>query len=318
MTEEQLLNDGRLWLTRAAELYTRTPKIKIWVPVVCSILLTSYYIYTLHAKAIVPAELSPVAVQSPAVAVAVADDAPAPKGPSTAVPVPAESSASAPDSESDSDLLKRAQQAHVSQQFAVEAGLLQKVLDHSHSPQQVCPAIGKAYEHAGEIDSAIQAFEQCVSGEPDNVDTLAAFAHTLQAKPDYKRATALYRECLQKDPGNLDAQTGLALIELKQNRLHEANDDVLAILHKSPDNTDALLIAGIVAWRQSRLADAERIFSRGIGLDDRRADFHAFLGRIAEAQRRPREALEQYQKALLLDPNDGEIADRRDRLQDLR
>ena len=92
----------------------------------------------------------------------------------------------------------------------------------------------------------------------------------------------------------------------------------LAVLHQSPNQTDALLIAGIVAWRQTRLPDAERIFLRGAALDDQRADFHAFLGRIAEAERHPQQALEQYDKALALDPSDSEIVDRRDRLQQAR
>jgi tetratricopeptide (TPR) repeat protein len=119
-----------------------------------------------------------------------------------------------------------------------------------------------------------------------------------------------------KDPANLDAQTGLALIELKQNHLHEAAEAVRPILLKAPNSTDALLIAGIVAWRQTRFADAEKIFLKGVEIDDHRADFHAFLGRIAEAERRPQDALRQYERALLLDPHDSDIADRRDHLRD--
>ena len=65
--------------------------------------------------------------------------------------------------------------------------------------------------------------EQCIARAPGDVDTLLAFGHALQAKPDFKRAAAQYRACLQKDPGNLDAQSGLALIELRQNHLAKAD-----------------------------------------------------------------------------------------------
>ena len=314
--------DGKQWLSRAADLYTHTSKIKIWVPVLGSILMTSYYMYTIHARAAAPApEVSQPAVQAaPPAAVAVVEE----PGPAKPGVTPGASSAfsasvvAGGDDDSDSDLLKRAQGAHSSQQFGEEAKYLQKAFDHSHSPQQVCPAIGKAYERAGDVDGAIRAFEQCTALMPGNVDMRIAFAHALQAKPDFKRATALYRQGLRDEPGNLDAQSGLALIELQQNHLPEAQHAAQAILQKVPDDTDALLITGIVAWRQSKLTEAEQIFSKGTGLDDKRADFHAFLGRIAEAQRRPQEALQQYEKALALDPNDSEIADRRDRLRDTR
>jgi tetratricopeptide (TPR) repeat protein len=317
--EAELLKDGGEWLKRAADLYTRTPKIKIWVPVACSMLLTTYYLYSMHAQS-VAANQTPVS-SGPPVAVAVVDDGPAPKAKSTAsgasVAAPEQVDAP-PEDATDADLVQRAQQAHGSQQFEFEAKLLQKVLDRSHSAVTVCPEIGKAYERAGQIDQAVRAFQQCVSMVPDNLDVQVAFAHTLQAKSDFRRASAIYRDCVTKDPGNLDAQAGLALVELRQNHLHEADESAQAILHKSPDNTDALLISGIVAWRQARLNDAERIFSRGAELDDHRPDFHSFLGRIAEAQRNPQLALQHYDKALELDPNDSELADRRDRLRDTK
>jgi|GEM_PF-2083121 len=319
INEEQLLKDGRQWLSRAIDLYTQTPKIKIWVPVAGSIIMTCYSLYMIHSRSAGAAELAtPVAEPSP-VAVVVADETPLPKAPPFTHASVAPAMTSAADSvDSEADLMKRAQQAHGSQQFSEEANLLQQVLDHSHSPQQVCPAIGKAYEHAGAIDLSLKAYERCAALGPDNVDTLVAFAHELQAKPDFKRASSLYHQCLLKDPGNLDAKTGLALVELKQNHLQQADEQVLAVLHKFPDNTDALLVAGIVAWRQAKLDEAQKIFSKGVEVDEHRADFHAFLGRIAEAQKRPQDALRQYERALVLDPNDVDITDRRDRLKDMR
>ena len=315
-TGGQLYKDARQWLSRAVDLYTRTSKTKVWVPILVSSLMSGYYLYSSHvSRSASSTDVSvPVAESAPA---AVAEAVPLPKAPpftSAAPPLPA---GDAPDGDdSDSGLRKRAEQAHADQQFGEEAKLLQQFADRSAAPQQVCPGIGKAYERAGDIDSAVQAFEQCAKLEPGNVDTLVAFGHALQNKSDFKRAASLYRRALLKDPGNLDAETGLALIELKQNNLHGAGEAVRPILLKAPNSTDALLIAGIVAWRQTRYADAEKIFLKGVEIDDHRADFHAFLGRIAEAERRPQDALRQYERALVLDPHDSEIADRRDHLRD--
>jgi tetratricopeptide (TPR) repeat protein len=324
IAEEQLLKEGAHWLKRAAKLYTQTPKLRIWLPVLGSLILTIYYLHAIHSfssqgGAAPPPSTAPAAPASTqaAPAVVVEEDAATPQTGGKTPPLPPSPIAdNASDADlTDADLLQRAQQAHASQQFAEEARYLQKIVDHGKDIQQACPAIGKAYERANQIDSAIEAFEHCSALAPGDIDTLLGLAHALQAKPDLKRASALYRQTLQNDPGNQDAQAGLALVELKQNHLAEADSAATTILRKSPDNTDALLITGIVAWRQSRLADAERIFSRGVMLDDHRPDFHVFLGRIAEAQRRPQEALQQYEKALQLDPSDTDTTDRRNRLQ---
>jgi tetratricopeptide (TPR) repeat protein len=321
--EEQLLKDGSQWLKRAANLYTQTPKLKIWLPVVCSVLVTGYYLYVIHARAVPHTPETPIptvsAVPNPQTSV-VADEAPgAPKFSAVSVAdTPAGSaSGSAPAGDgSNLDLLQQAQQAHSSQQFSSEGKLLQTVLERS-SPATpgVCPQIGIAYERAGDLAAAGKSFDRCLSAAPANTDILIAFAHVLLAKQEFGRASALYRQALQQDAANQDARTGLALVELRQNHLPQAAQSAAAVLRKSPNNTDALLITGIVAFRQSRLDDAEQIFNKGIELDDHRADFHAFLGRVAEARGQTQAALQEFEKALALDPGDTELAARRDRLK---
>lgn len=315
--EAQLLKEGHQLVRRAVQLSTQTHKIKVWVPVLCSMVLTGYYLYGLHKKSSAAGmDLTPPAAPA-AVAETDTADGKAGAGDANATPVaePEPERATPAGPQGDADIRKQAQQAHAAQQFGEEAKLWQQLLDGSSLPQQACPAVGRAYERAGEMEAAIKAYEKCLSFEPGNVDWLVGFAHVEQTKGDFDRAAALYRQVLAKDAKNLDAQTGLALVALKQSHLREAETAARGVLEKSPNQTDALLIAGIVAWRESRLPDAERIFLRGAALDDNRADFHAFLGRIAEAERRPQEALREYDKALSLDPSDAEIVERRERLQ---
>ena len=310
--ESQLLADARRLFSRVLDWVTRTSSIKVWVPLLCSFVLTIYYIYTLHQKTVTSAALPQPVLEAPAKVV--------PDIPSVRPPVSFPAADSPPASThvaaiDYAEARKDAEQAHSNRQFAEEARLWQEFMRKSPEPQQACPAIGKAYERIGDINASIRAYEKCAALEPDNPDILIPFAHALQGKSDFSRAAGLYHQCLVKNPKNMDARTGLALIALRQNRLSAAAEGANEVLHVAPDNTDALLIVGIVSWRQGDLQAAERIFSKGVGLDDKRPDFHAFLGRIAEAEQHPQEALRQYDKALAIDPNDSEITERRDRLQ---
>jgi tetratricopeptide (TPR) repeat protein len=248
----------------------------------------------------------------------VAESPAPPSPPNKAVADPPAPSVGADSSSDYQQISEQAAQAHAKQQFAEEARLWQDFVDHSPTSQQACPAIGLAYERRGDLDKAITASKKCASLEPGQLDLSLAIAHVLQAKSEFSRAGEIYRQCLAKDPNNMDARNGLALVALKQNRLKEAADAANTVLRDNSANTDALLITGIVAWREHKLDDAERIFRRGLTLDDQRADFHAFLGRIEESKGRPADALAQYDKVLALDPNDSEISERRDRLQGVR
>lgn len=318
--EAQLWREGRQLVRRAIELVTQTHKIKVWVPILCSMVLTGYYIYGLHKRQQgTGMDLGPAVTAAPEATREKAADAPVAEPVPEAVVATASATPETADRDaSEADLRKQAEGAHAARQFGEEARLWQQFMTRAGLPAQACPAIGRAYERAGEIDLSIQAFEKCMSLQPGNADTAVAFAHVLQTKGDWQRTASLYHAILANDPKNLDAQTGLALLALRQNHLSEAEAGAAGVLRRAPDQTDALLIAGIVAWRESRLPDAERLFLRGAALDDSRADFHAFLGRIAEAERRRHDALEQYDKALQLDPSDAEISGRRERLEQTR
>ncbi len=217
--EAQLLKEGRQLAKRAVQLSTQTHKIKVWVPILCSMILTGYYLYGLHKKQQAngmdlgqPVASAPVAVE-PSASNSKPGDAPVVE-PQTnsrnAAAAPGDAavpdSAAADPNASDTDLRKQAAQAHRAQQFGDEAKLWQQFMTRSSTPQAACPAIGTAYERAGDLDAAIQAFEKCVALEPRNADISVAFAHALQTKGDFTRAASLYRQVMAADPKNLDAQ----------------------------------------------------------------------------------------------------------------
>src|SRR5581483_9282414 len=82
--EARLLRDGRQLVARAVHLSTQTPKMKVWVPLLCSFVLTGYYLYTLHKKAAGGLPMPPAAPSA-----VVAETAPLPQMPAAQLQSPA-------------------------------------------------------------------------------------------------------------------------------------------------------------------------------------------------------------------------------------
>ncbi len=216
--------------------------------------------------------------------------------------------------QSDLALRLQAEQAHQVGHFREEAEFWKQFQDRAPLPEEACPAIGLAYERAREPRRALAAYERCLSLNPDDVDSLVAYAHLLEMQSDLPRASELYGQGLKKFPDNPDVLIGLARIQLRQDHVADASKAAKQVLLRSPQNSDALLVAGIAAWRQSQLEEAKQYLQRGAALHNKDSEFHSFLGRIAEAEQHPKEALEEYTEALSINPNAEGIAELRKRL----
>src|SRR5581483_9105494 len=120
--EARLLKDGRQLASRALRLSTQTPKVKVWVPLLCSFVLTGYYLYTLHKKAAGATEFPQT---PPAPSAVVAETAPLPQM-STAQPQSPAATGNTDDNFV--EIRKRAEEAHAARQFGDEAKLWQQFM----------------------------------------------------------------------------------------------------------------------------------------------------------------------------------------------
>jgi Tfp pilus assembly protein PilF len=93
-----------------------------------------------------------------------------------------------------------------------------------------------------------------------------------------------------------------ALMHRDFRRAHEL---CLRILQGAPRHADAMFLLGMIAAEHGNFGKAAEVIERAIALDDRRAEYHAHLGRCLIALHYPSQAMSSARRALSLAPTDG-------------
>jgi len=140
----------------------------------------------------------------------------------------------------------------------------------------------------------------------------------LQTKK-FKEAEELIEKSLLVEPDSSDAYYLRGLLRSYQGKLIESIDDLKRALHLEPKHTDAAVCLSVILNDIGRYDEAKKIFEQAnqsvflkqIGddeqIDRRFAVKHFELADLYFRYRRFDEAIEEYNKAILLDPNTAEL-----------
>jgi tetratricopeptide (TPR) repeat protein len=145
----------------------------------------------------------------------------------------------------------------------------------------------------------------------------------LLSKREFAKAEALIREKLKQDPQSADAHYLLGVFHYFQGHLGQTVESMRKALSCDPQHTDAAICLSVLYNDIGKYDDAKRIFeqanqsvahkhtSRDVGIDRKFAVKHLELADLYFRYRRYDEAIEEYGKAALLDPQTLDIRIRR-------
>jgi Tetratricopeptide repeat len=111
---------------------------------------------------------------------------------------------------------------------------------------------------------------------------------------------------IARSPQDSDLWAWRARVLTWSGRFDEAEAEYLRILKISRNDPDVWLGLANVYLRQGKNADALRALGTAVELDPKRADLRAARGRVLRAAGDRREARQEFQKALVLDPASSE------------
>ena len=147
--------------------------------------------------------------------------------------------------------------------------------------------------------------EKSVSELPSGSAALVAEARNYFSTGDYDKAEADYRQILARDPANALALANLAVIELQENKLADAETHITSALAQNPGDAFNLSTFGYLKFRQQKYDEALDALSRAATLDPANPQIENYLGVTFSQKGLHAQAEAALRKAIQLDPSYG-------------
>lgn len=231
------------------------------------------------------------------------------------------------------------QGAALLQQEDLEAALaeFEKAVDLHPGLAEAHEKVGYIQEQRGDFPAAAKAYGQAVKINPYRFDYSVSLAQVYQKMSSFADAVRAYLHACELDPQSYQARLNLGIcyrkagqlddsvaclnkaIELSpddpaghaelgltydaQGKYYEAIHEYNESLERNPEQAEVLINLGTTLIRQEgRWANARKALERAIDLDPKSARAYERLGFCYFRERLYKEALKQYEWAVLLDP----------------
>lgn len=141
--------------------------------------------------------------------------------------------------------------------------------------------------------------------KPTPIQQVAAANVALQ-QGNLARAMALFRSALAEDESLVGARLGLAACAYSMDDLALARTRVDEVLVLDAGNVQALGLRGILNWREGRLAEADQDSAQAVAAAPEDAQLRNYRGIILHGLGRGEEAVDELREAVHLDPGHAE------------
>jgi tetratricopeptide (TPR) repeat protein len=177
----------------------------------------------------------------------------------------------------------------------------------TRSAPQISPRVEAGYTAymAGDLATARSEYEQALRDEPTNRDALLGLAALDVRSGRYESAEALYLRVLQIAPRDSQAQAALFSLRSGRSDPLAAESRVKTLLATDPSAHALNFTLGNQLAQQNRWAEAQQEYFKAYTAEPDNADFAYNLAISLDHLRKPRQALDYYQRAIGLSEKRG-------------
>lgn len=172
---------------------------------------------------------------------------------------------------------------------------------------QVNPRVEAGYTAytSGDLAAARSEYEQALRDEPTNRDALLGLAAIDVRTGRYESAEALYMRVLQLEPRDPQAQAALISLRAGRSDPLATESRVKTMLSQDPSAHALNFALGNELAQQNRWAEAQQEYFKAYTAEPDNADFAYNVAVSLDHMRKPREALDYYQRAIGLSQKRG-------------
>jgi superkiller protein 3 len=155
----------------------------------------------------------------------------------------------------------------------------------------------------GRVQEALTLYQRALQVDPDFAESYNNIGLVYESRGDYAGAEQYYREALKRDSRLYQAHINLGDIYLAQGKMEQAEKVYTDAYEAAPDEKNTHFKLAAFYARMQQYARGEQFFLQGKQLGEPSAFDFVNWGNIYFATDRPRQAIEKYHSAILLDPD---------------
>lgn len=200
------------------------------------------------------------------------------------------------------DALETAGLAHAAKGNVEEAVSLLKKAEASGDPKSDADlSLAQVYARAGRMADAKAQILKTLEKNPGKTKAQYLLGQLLLAENKADEALKVYDQILAKNPTDAEASYRKAMIFLGRNQADQALAVGQQLLEKSPKSALGSLIQGLALFHQKKYAEAILPLQKGVGAMPSPIGYF-YLGQAHFYKNEPEQAMNQFQKALDLNP----------------
>ncbi len=181
---------------------------------------------------------------------------------------------------------------------ATALAVMEQVLDRKTVDPDILLMYAVLALRVDKLDASRSAMDQLVTKADINPNIALAYVSALQKQGQATEALNFLERALQRTPEEFGLRLIYARLLAEAERFEAAREQFLRLNRQMPDSLDALYALGLLNLQTNRLTEATRNFEALKRNPDRVDDANFYLGQVAEAGKKPADALKAYREVV--------------------
>lgn len=173
--------------------------------------------------------------------------------------------------------------------------------NQSHAAAMLNSAVAQA---DFDLDRSLEWLKLASERDPSSAIALAHAAELELGRGDLSNANQLVSRAIELSPNNAYVLSVHGFTALLSEKIEQAQSDFTKSLQSDSNLAESRLGLGLVAFRQGRNDDAKQEMQQAVALSPVKSLFRSYLGKAFFESDNDLQALNEYDHALELDPND--------------